>query len=37
MVRPQPMQSPVWLSSRQTLMHGVSKEGFAPLMVPDRM
>ena len=37
MVRPQPTQSPVSLSSRQILTHGVSKEGLARLMVPGRM
>ena len=35
MVRPQPTHSPVLLSSRQILMHGVSKGGLARLMVPE--
>ena len=33
-VRPQPTQRPVSLSSRQILTHGVSKKGFARLLVP---
>ncbi len=36
-VRPQPIQRPLSWSSRQILTHGVSKEGFARLLVPIRM
>jgi hypothetical protein len=37
MVRLQPAQMPVSLSSRQILMQGVSKEVFARSMVPETM